>query len=151
MEANNNGKHHSETTIWGVSKHLFDYSEVVTFRAGNELQRQYFATDSPRLCRESTYFHERLHGDYPEAQSRHFEFKDTDPSVFACMLRWYRGWDCPSCGQDRSHIKDAMLLAMELRIPRFSKHLLGMMETLDVDGATRQEATAATTTTGATP
>ncbi|KIW70189.1 hypothetical protein PV04_02481 [Phialophora macrospora] len=148
MEADNYDKHHIETTIWGVSKHLFDYSEVVTFRAGNGSQRQYFATDSPRLCRESTYFHERLHGSgCPEAQSRHFELKDTDPSVVACMLRWYRGWDCPSCGHDRGHMEDAMLLAVELRIPRFSKHLLGMMETLNVADLSRLDAMAAATTT----
>ncbi|ETI19795.1 hypothetical protein G647_08808, partial [Cladophialophora carrionii CBS 160.54] len=105
-------------------------SEVVTFHTGTGPQRQFFAMHSPRLCKESTYFHERLHGDYAEARSRHFEFKDHDPAVVACMVRWYRGWDCPFCGHHRGHVQDAMLLARELGISRFSEHLVGMMEAL---------------------
>ncbi|EXJ61866.1 hypothetical protein A1O7_02296 [Cladophialophora yegresii CBS 114405] len=152
METDKDDKHQIETTSWGVPKHLFDYSEVVTLQTGTGAQRQYFAMHGPRLCSESTHFHERLHGDYPETRRRHFDLKDHETAVVACMLRWFRGWDCPSCGDHgvRGHIKDAMLLARELGIPRYSKHLIGKMEALDGEWLSRPDEMAANATPAST-
>jgi len=128
MDTNNIGK-----TQWGVPKSLFDYSEVVTFQAGEGPQQQWFAFDIPRLCEESSYFNERLHGDYPEAKIRHFELKSVDPTVLACMLRWYRGWGCSFCCHDLDHAWQAFFLAEQFCIPRYEQHMAWKVKTLSVD------------------
>ncbi|OAG36858.1 fatty acid synthase subunit beta [Fonsecaea monophora] len=110
-------------------KNLFDYSNVITFTAGKGSHQQYFAFDGPRLCRESTYFADRLHEDYPEARSRHFDFGDIKPAVLACMLSWYRGWSCVSCDEDSSHVNEALSLAEKCRIVRFEEHLVQKTKT----------------------
>ncbi|OAP64322.1 hypothetical protein AYL99_00294 [Fonsecaea erecta] len=130
-----------DQTIYTPGDDLFDYSNVVTFAAGSGNNRQYFTFDGPRLCRESTYFEGRLHGDSPEATTRHFDFADVDPAALACMLYWYRGWSCGSCEEDVTHINTTLSLAEKCRIPRFKEHLVKKMEartnTTDVDRAQR--------------
>src|ERR1700709_369156 len=88
---------HIETTSWGVPKDLFDYTDVASFDVGKGTDLQFFAFDLSQLCQHSTYFQERIHGNHPEGNTRHFELKDVDPSVLACMLYWYRSWECASC------------------------------------------------------
>ncbi|EXJ66383.1 uncharacterized protein A1O5_10535, partial [Cladophialophora psammophila CBS 110553] len=107
---------------------LFDYSNVVTFAAGEGNSLQYFAFDGPRLCSESAYFDERLHGGYPETRTRHFDFADIRPAVLACMLCWYRGWICVYCDEDDGHVTEACSLAERCRIPRFKEYLVEKME-----------------------
>ncbi|KIW31040.1 uncharacterized protein PV07_02724 [Cladophialophora immunda] len=109
-------------------KNLFDYTNVVTFAAGTGSNRQFFSFDEPRLCHESTYFEDRLHGDCPEARTRHFDFADVDPAVLACMLSWYRGWNCVCCDEDGEHIKETYLLAERCGIPRLKEHLANKMQ-----------------------
>ncbi|KIX94785.1 uncharacterized protein Z520_09475 [Fonsecaea multimorphosa CBS 102226] len=133
MESNDDQTTHKTPNV------LFDYSNVVTFAAGKGSNRQYFAFDELRLCRESTYFEERLRGDYPEGKARHFDFADVDPAVLACMLCWYRGWRCLSCETGGNHINETWLLAEKCRIPRLKEHLAKRMEArasaTDTDGA----------------
>ncbi|KAJ9616590.1 hypothetical protein H2200_000309 [Cladophialophora chaetospira] len=124
-----------EKTSWGVPKAVFDYSEVVTFSVGKGTDRQHFTFNSPQLCEESSYFEERLHGDCGEAKSPHFELPDVDPAVLACMLCWFRGWECSFCEHDRGHVGKALILAVEYCIPRYKEHLEGKLRVLGVEDA----------------
>ena len=124
-----------ERTSWGVLKHLFDYSSVASFSAGTGTERQFFAFNTPDLCRHSTYFQAKVHGEHPDGGTQHFDFDDVDPSTIACMLCWYRGWHCTFCEHDRGHIEAASRLAVDFGIPGFSKYLALKMETLDVTGS----------------
>ncbi len=123
---------HMETTTWGVPRDQFDYSEIVTFSTGAGADQQFFTFDSPRLCAESSYFKERLLGDYPEAKNQHFSFPGVDPAVVACMLSWYRGWYCTLCDYNRSHIRDALRFAVDYSIPRYKGHLDKKLTALDL-------------------
>ena len=127
-----------ETTSWSVPRHLFDYSNVASFSAGKGPKRQFFAFDLSQLCQHSAYFQERAHLDHSKGRTGHFELEEVDPAVLACMLYWYRGWECSSCSQDRSHIEAASSLAEEFAIPLFAEHLARKMEALDVDRNPKQ-------------
>ncbi|EXJ83555.1 hypothetical protein A1O1_07178 [Capronia coronata CBS 617.96] len=111
-------------------RHLFDYSEVVTMVVGKGCKKHYFAFDLPRLCEESTYFDERLHGNYREARQRHIKFGNINPHTVACMLYLFRGWDCPYCCTDPHHIIDAYVLSLRYCLPRFKIHLGQQMQKL---------------------
>ncbi|EXJ87418.1 hypothetical protein A1O3_04378 [Capronia epimyces CBS 606.96] len=110
------------------SRILFDYSNVVTMVAGKGHMKHYFTFDLSRLCQESTYFDDRLHGDYREACQRHINFGSINPHTVACMLYWFRGWDCPSCEADAHHIIDAYALGHRYVVPRFMRHLVQKMQ-----------------------
>jgi hypothetical protein len=77
---------------------LYDYTGVVTFGAGKDDNRCFFASNVEQLGKKSISFGERLEEEFPEAMSRYFCFADIEPEIKACILYWYRGWECASCG-----------------------------------------------------
>lgn len=125
-----------KTTELGVAERermdrLFDYSEAVLLWTGRANNVHYFAADRSRLCEESEFFDSRLRHTCQDDDARLFNLEWNDAAWVACMLSWFRGWDCALCAGDGNHIVDVCLrIAEKLYIPRFEQHLIQKMKIL---------------------
>jgi hypothetical protein len=111
------------------TKSPVDHSRIVTFIAGEGgAGRQYYLFAEPRICRESLYVREHLHGNFLEATTLRFFLHETDAPALACLHSWYIGGDCLGCHFIGAHIIDAYVLGIRFRVRRFKEHLIQKMK-----------------------